>query len=171
MFIRGDSDWKDSHARVQSLEFTKPVAPPGSPCRPPVYRLPTLRTCAIIMKNHTAFPALFSALCLLLTLMLAPGNVSAGTGHWVTTWATAPYLITEANLPPAPLAFHTLRQYVRTSIGGKHLRLRFCNAYGTSPVTIQSAHLALAAGAGSAGIGEIDPATDKALAFKGRLAW
>ena len=34
-------------------------------------------------------------------------------------------------------------------------------------MTLQSAHLALAAGTGSAGIGEIDPATDKALAFKG----
>lgn len=119
------------------------------------------------MRKRPAFPTLFSILCLAVSLAFSPGHVFAGTGHWVTTWATAPYLITEANLPPAPLALNTLRQFVRTSIGAKHLRLRFCNAYGTNPVTLQSAHLALAAGTGSAGIGEIDPATDKALAFKG----
>ena len=120
------------------------------------------------MKKRSVFSALISVFQLAVTLILATGTASAGTGHWVTTWATAPYLITEAtNLPPSPLAFNTLRQFVRTSIGAKQLRLRFCNAYGTSPVTLQSAHLALAAGTGSAGIGEIDPATDKALAFKG----
>ena len=121
----------------------------------------------IIMKKDLLFPPSFSAFCLAGTLMLTTGKVSAGTDHWVTTWATAPYLTEAKNLPPAPLAFHTLRQFVRTSIGGKQLRLRFCNAFGTSPVTIQSARIALAAGAGSAGIGEVKPATDKALAFKG----
>ena len=52
-------------------------------------------------------------------------------------------------------------------MGGKHLRARLSNAYGTNSVTINSAHLALASGAGSAGSGDINPATDKALAFRG----
>ncbi len=103
----------------------------------------------------------------LAALLLACSAASAGPGHWVTTWATAPYLTEQNNLPPQPLAYKTLRQFVRTSIGSKHLRLRLCNAYGTSPVTIQSAHLAQAAGTGSAGSGEIDPATDRAFAFRG----
>lgn len=100
-------------------------------------------------------------------LLLGVGGTSAGPGHWVTTWATSPYLTEVGNLPPEPLAHKTLRQFVRTSIGAKHLRLRFCNAYGTDPVTIQSAHIALAAGSGSAGTGEINPATDRTLAFGG----
>jgi lysophospholipase L1-like esterase len=65
------------------------------------------------------------------------------------------------------LANTTLRQFVRTSTGGKKLRVRFSNNFGTNSVTINSAHIALAAGKGSAGSGEINPATDKALAFNG----
>lgn len=98
---------------------------------------------------------------------ISGGALFAAPGHWVTTWATAPYLTEPKNLPPEPLAHKTLRQFVRTSIRAKQVRLRLCNEYGTSPVNIQSAHLALAAGAGSAGTGEIDPGTDRALAFHG----
>ena len=108
-----------------------------------------------------------SAIVLASSFCVGADIASAAPGHWVTTWATAPYLTEVGNLPPEPLAYKTLRQFVRTSIGAKHLRLRLCNAYGTSPVTIQSAHLALAAGTGSAGTGEINPATDRALTFRG----
>ncbi|MGL5019311.1 MAG: SGNH/GDSL hydrolase family protein [Luteolibacter sp.] len=108
-----------------------------------------------------------SAFIVVSLFYLGMGGVSAAPGHWVTTWATAPYLTEVGNLPPEPLAHKTLRQFVRTSIAGKNLRLRLCNAYGTNPVTIQSAHLALAAGTGSAGTGEINPATDRALTFGG----
>lgn len=83
----------------------------------------------------------------------------------MTTWGCGPQLTEPHNLPPAPLANSTLRQFVHVTIGGNHLRVRFSNAYGTSPVVINSAHVALAAGAGSGGKGEINPATDVALAF------
>ena len=45
--------------------------------------------------------------------------------------------------------------------------MRFSNAYGTNAVTVNSVHVALAAGAGSAGSGNINTATDKALMFHG----
>lgn len=99
--------------------------------------------------------------------LLTPDRASAGPGHWVTTWGTAPQLTEPANLPPVPLAQRTLRQFVRTSIAAKHLRVRFTNAYGTGPVSIQAARIALAAGTGSAGTGEINPATDRAVMFRG----
>ena len=47
------------------------------------------------------------------------------------------------------------------------MRVQFSNAYGTNAVTIHSVHVALAAGAGSAGNGDINPATDQALSFHG----
>jgi lysophospholipase L1-like esterase len=94
-------------------------------------------------------------------------NLRAADGHWVTTWGTAPQLTEPGNLPPVPLANSTLRQFVRTSVGGKQIRVRFSNAYGTNSVTINSSHVALATAASSAGNGEIDPATDKALTFRG----
>jgi lysophospholipase L1-like esterase len=94
-------------------------------------------------------------------------NASGAEGHWVTTWGCGPQLTEPGNLPPAPLANSTLRQFVYTTIGGKHLRVRVSNAYGTDPVTINLAHVALAAGEGSAGNGEINTNTDKALTFHG----
>jgi lysophospholipase L1-like esterase len=91
----------------------------------------------------------------------------AGQGHWVTTWGCAPQLTESGNVPAAPLANSTLRQFVRSSIGGNHLRVRFSNAYGTSPVTMNSVHFALAPATASGGNGSIYTATDKALTFHG----
>jgi lysophospholipase L1-like esterase len=88
-------------------------------------------------------------------------------GHWVTTWGCGPQLTEPANLPPAPLANSTLRQFVHVTIGGRHLRVRFSNAYGTTAVVINSAHVALSSEAGSAGTGTINTATDTTLTFRG----
>jgi lysophospholipase L1-like esterase len=52
-------------------------------------------------------------------------------------------------------------------VGGKYVRVRFSNAYGTNSVTMNSAHIALASGAGSGGSGTIDTTTDRALTFRG----
>jgi lysophospholipase L1-like esterase len=68
-----------------------------------------------------------------------------------------------ANLPPAPLANSTLRQFVHVTLGGKRVRARFSNAYGTNSVTMNSVHVALT----GAGGGSIAPATDKPLTFQG----
>jgi lysophospholipase L1-like esterase len=97
----------------------------------------------------------------------------AADGHWVTTWGCAPQLTEPGNLPPAPFSTNsmsqsTLRQFVRTSIGGKHLRVRFSNAYGgANSVAIEEAHIALAPANGSATNGVIHPATDTRLTFRG----
>src|SRR5208283_5699594 len=73
----------------------------------------------------------------------------AANGHWVGTWACGPQLtensVSTDNLPPATLAYSTLRQFVHTTIAGQHLRVRFSNAYGTystNVLVIQSAHIA-----------------------------
>ena len=107
------------------------------------------------------------SLLVALTFCLSQQKNLAAEGHWVTTWGCGPQLTEPNNLPPAPLANSTLRQYVHVTLGGKHLRVRFSNAYGTDPVTMSSVHVALAADAGSAGNGEINTATDKALTFRG----
>jgi lysophospholipase L1-like esterase len=102
-----------------------------------------------------------------LTVYCAEIKLAAGQGHWVTTWGCAPQLTESGNVPAAPLANSTLRQFVRSSIGGNHLRVRFSNAYGTSPVTMNSVHFALAPATASGGTGDIYTATDKALTFHG----
>jgi lysophospholipase L1-like esterase len=109
---------------------------------------------------------------ILLALVLggAQAESYAGPGHWVTTWGCGPQLTEPRNLPPAPLAHSTLRQFVHVTLGGSHLRVQFSNAYGTTPVTMNSVHIALAAGAGSAGSGDINTTTTKALTFRGAPA-
>lgn len=104
---------------------------------------------------------------LALILCCARAELMAGQGHWVGTWGCGPQLTEPGNLPPVALANSTLRQFVHVTIGGNHLRVRFSNAYGTNSVTMNSVHIALAAGAGSSGTGSINTATDKPLAFHG----
>jgi len=84
--------------------------------------------------------------------------------RWVGTWGASPQLTEPRNLPPPPgLTSNTLRQIVQVSIGGEKLRLRFSNAFGTNPVTMNSVQLALSAG-GSA----IKTNSDLALTFQGK---
>src|SRR4030095_12233857 len=74
--------------------------------------------------------------------------------HWVGTWAAA--LVARPAVPPAqvaagqpaqapPLNFNnqTLRQVVRVSIGGTQVRAVFSNTFGTSPLTVGAAAIAL----------------------------
>ncbi|WP_211461067.1 SGNH/GDSL hydrolase family protein [Collimonas silvisoli] len=88
--------------------------------------------------------------------------------HWSASWTAAPQPIWEAGfaLPtniPASLSNQTVRQIARLSVGGKRARVVLSNEYGTTPLTIGAAHIALAAG-GS----EIVAASDRSLTFGGR---
>lgn len=107
------------------------------------------------------------SLALGFTLACVAAHTCAAEGRWITTWGCAPQLTEPGNLPPAPLAHSSLRQFVHTTIGGKFIRVRFSNAYGTNTVNINAARVALAAGAGSAGNGDIHSATDTRLTFRG----
>ncbi len=60
------------------------------------------------------------------------------TTHWVGTWTTAP-----APAEGGAFANQTLRMNARVSIGGSHVRVRLSNAYGTRPLAIGTAHIAL----------------------------
>jgi lysophospholipase L1-like esterase len=130
---------------------------------------PTFHLPADLANTPSRRLLLFSTWFLLIALSLygEPSRTLAEGEHWVGTWGCGPQLTEPANRPPAPLANSTLRQFVHTTLGGKQVRVRFSNAYGTNSVIMNSVHLALAAGAGGAGAGEIDPATDKPLSFHG----
>ena len=84
---------------------------------------------------------------------------------WLGTWGTAPQLVEEANVPPELLAGElTLRQTMRVSVGGEHLRVTVSNAFGTQPLRIHAAHIARAERAGTP---DIVPGTDHRLSFGG----
>jgi lysophospholipase L1-like esterase len=78
------------------------------------------------------------------------------------------------NMPPEPfarddaaLADCTLRQTIRTTLGGGPVRLRFSNAFGDTPLPITRVALALPA-AGRAGARAIEPGTTRPVTFLGR---
>jgi lysophospholipase L1-like esterase len=110
-----------------------------------------------------------AALILAATLCVQPAGtpVAADDGqHWVGTWATAPQLVEPDNLPPAPgFRDATLRQIVRVSLGGKTVRVRFSNAFGTSALTLVWARIARSAGEGRTAL-----TTDRPLTFGGRAS-
>jgi lysophospholipase L1-like esterase len=88
---------------------------------------------------------------------------SATTGQWVDSWATANQLVEPSNLPPAPgLNGNTLRQIVRTSVGGTWIRLQLSNRFGNSAVVMDSVHLARSTSGST-----IDTTTDRAVLFGG----
>ncbi len=99
-------------------------------------------------------------------VVLTMAGARSEEGRWVGTWTAAPQLTEPANLPPDPgLADSTLRQVVRVSLGGKRLRVRFSNAFGTKPLTILSALASRSAGSGA-----IVPDGGKPLTFAGKAA-
>jgi len=98
-------------------------------------------------------------------LLLASGAHAAEL-HWARSWGASAQAPTAAmGAFPASPTFNdqTIRQAVRLSGGGREVRIRFTNEYGTKPLTIGSAHLALAADGGA-----IQPGSDHVLTFGGK---
>jgi lysophospholipase L1-like esterase len=90
----------------------------------------------------------------------------ASAENWARSWAASPQAPTPAGgrFPGSP-TFHdqTVRQIVRLSGGGTRVRIRFTNEYGSTPVQVGGAHVALA-GEGSS----IRPGTDHVVTFGGK---
>lgn len=83
---------------------------------------------------------------LLVALCLGGTAVAQDKSHWVASWATSQMVPTNENVAPAEdLTDATLRQIVRVTIGGKRLRVRLSNAFGTAPLVVSAASVALSA--------------------------
>jgi lysophospholipase L1-like esterase len=125
----------------------------------------------------------FHSLRITAGFLLITGSLLA-QDHWVATWAASPqsprFAIgggrgpapAPANGrggapagPPPPAGFNgqTVRMVVRTSIGGRRVRVQLSNTFGTAPLKIGAAHVALR-DTGSA----IVAGSDHALTFGGK---
>ncbi|WP_343613906.1 SGNH/GDSL hydrolase family protein [Flavobacterium sp.] len=83
--------------------------------------------------------------------------------NWVGSWACAQMLVEPHNMPPAPgLAENTLRQIIKVSIGGEHIRLRFSNLFSDQPTVLKKVSIANVLEAPA-----IDKNTQKILSFNG----
>jgi lysophospholipase L1-like esterase len=82
--------------------------------------------------------------------------------QWVATWGASPQAATPGNLSQVGFRDATIREIVYTSAGGVRVRVRLSNAFGTAPLRIDRAALAVQA-AGPRTV----PGTGSALWFDG----
>ncbi len=71
-----------------------------------------------------------------------PVPVPAGS-HWVATWGASPQAAAAGNLSRAGFRNATLREIVLTSASGVRIRVRLSNAFGSAPVRIGLAAVAI----------------------------
>jgi lysophospholipase L1-like esterase len=98
----------------------------------------------------------------------APIAAKPAPWRWVASWGTA-QMVPEAQneLPAVHWRDGSLRQIVRTSLGGTVLRVRVSNAFGTAPMALEAASIARALTAGKP---DVDAATIRPLTFGGQAA-
>jgi lysophospholipase L1-like esterase len=117
--------------------------------------------------------------------ILALAQIANAQDHWVTTWAAAPQQPRGGGPPPAaqaaaaagqrglagpaaapaPTSFNdqTIRMIVHTSVGGRRARVTLSNAYGTMPLKVGAAHVAVRSKESA-----IVQSTDRTLTFSGK---
>jgi hypothetical protein len=108
----------------------------------------------------------------LAAVFIAPSTHAqrSDTGDWIDTWTASPQPIWDAEFfapinVPRSLRNQTVRQIAAISIGGNRVRVMLSNEYGSKPLVIGAAHVALA-GSGAA----IVAGSDRALSFDGHAS-
>ena len=99
-----------------------------------------------------------------------PAAHAADTGEWIGTWTASPQPVWDADFPiptgfPRTLWNQTIRQIAAVSIGGRHVRVVLSNEYGTRPLVVGAAHVALS-DKGAA----IEAGSDRTLTFGGHAS-
>jgi lysophospholipase L1-like esterase len=113
------------------------------------------------MKRTMRLLALAGAL----VLASATPSLAERLSPWVSAWSTG-LVSSETEKPPVlPEGPFVVRQVVRLTAGGPRLRLRLSNAFGTAPLRIDAAHVALSVEPGSAAI---VAGSDRKATFEGR---
>jgi lysophospholipase L1-like esterase len=88
--------------------------------------------------------------------------------RWVGTWTASPQNLEPPFVAPNPGSFNgqTVRQIIRTSVGGSKVRVRLSNECGTTPLSIGSVTVARHASGPSVVAG-----SSRTLTFSGRAAF
>ncbi len=95
-------------------------------------------------------------------------SIAAADNTWIATWTASPQRMPQIDIPGAPplpktgLEDQTVRQRARISVGGQRVRVRLSNEFGTEPLTIGAASVAIA---GNQSV--IDVASIRKLTFGG----
>jgi lysophospholipase L1-like esterase len=111
------------------------------------------------MKTASSLAGCLLAICL---------AMPADAAEWVQTWGAAPLPPSPAFGPiPASPAFanQTVRQTVRVSAGGKRIRLRLTNEFGTKPLHVGALRVAQVDEKGG-----MQPGTERQVRFSGETS-
>ena len=112
------------------------------------------------------YRAAFVAMALTLASPALPVLAAEG-GGWIGTWAASPQPIWEPDFL-APISFprnlwnQTIREVARVSLGGSQVRVVLTNEYGSLPLVVSEAHVAI-----SDGEAKIKDGSDRKLTFSG----
>ena len=92
---------------------------------------------------------LVSAVVLLALATLTVPFAGAANNHrasspWVATWGAAMVAVDPGGAPD--FTDHTLREIVHSSVGGDQVRVWFSNRFGSTPLHIGAAHIAISSG-------------------------
>ena len=113
----------------------------------------------------TCFKVLLAACIFNATAAETTGSMQSNH-HWVASWGAAQQLPEPTNeLAAEHWRDASLRQIVHLTLGGKRFRVRISNAYGTAPLLLEGASVALAQAPGKA---DVDAPTLRPLTFDGR---
>jgi lysophospholipase L1-like esterase len=112
----------------------------------------------------------FTAVTLAASIAVPTAVSAAEPSAWIGTWTASPQPTWGPDFAfptnaPATLRDLTIRHVARISLGGKRIRIVLSNEYGSRPLVIGAAHVALA-GSGSA----IVPRTDRPITFGGKAS-
>src|SRR5512132_798199 len=104
-----------------------------------------MRTIKQKLVSRRMSSTLFAAVVFCVATLAAHPAALAGPGNgdeqWVGTWATA--LVSQAPSATNEVNNQTLRQIVHVSAGGDQVRVKLSNAFGTGPLAVGAAAIAL----------------------------
>ena len=121
-------------------------------------------------------PAVLSALALVIAIAPARPLAQGARDFWISAWGTAlvgrPQSLSPQPVPPQPASTgflhfsnQTLRQIAHVSMGGSSARVVLSNAFGTAPLTVGAAAIALRDTGATLMAGTIRPLTFSARPF------
>jgi lysophospholipase L1-like esterase len=127
-----------------------------------------LKSSGFALSRHSLFAAGLAAIAIMFAAAtFGPARAEdefgrSGETHWVGTWGASPQQPVTAFGSAPSFTNQTVREIVRISVGGERFRVRLTNEFGTQPLLIGAAHVAISAGGAA-----IKPGTDRALTFSG----
>jgi lysophospholipase L1-like esterase len=124
---------------------------------------------SVYRRRHTRYLAVSAAIGLAAVFGLRPNDTRAAeAGDWIETWTASPQpgwsaaFFAPMNIPRS-LRNQTVRQIATITLGGTRVRVVLSNEYGSDPLVIGAAHVAVAGQGGA-----IVAGSDRALTFGGQ---